>query len=317
NVQIDPGVNLEELQKTAHALGEVVGLGLRNLANCPIELNLMPESTLRWQTFNQKKPYIIMTVLSLVMVVGATGWLYSKLASVKSQEYDDIHPKVEAHQRKAEQFKKAYSQELKQATKDMQQVSTWLEDRYYWADVTVELRRILIEVERNTRAKLNTDTGVWIEQMTTKPSLGSSVDTGFGPTGLQPGMVPGMMGRTEFLGFPGRRPMGVEEGAPAPAPNPNLEGMPMPAPEGSAPMAAPSAAENTNEVSKIALVCRAVDVANQAARQEIPFELHKQLVQSSMFNPSNTVLSAEVTPDATGTTFTFGVTLGLKRPMKN
>src|SRR5258708_15524262 len=43
NIQIDPSVNLEELAKVAHSFGEVVGLGLRNLAHCPIELNLMPK----------------------------------------------------------------------------------------------------------------------------------------------------------------------------------------------------------------------------------------------------------------------------------
>ncbi len=64
NVQIDPAVNLEELARVAHSLGEVVGLGLRNLANCPVEMNLMPESTLRWRTFNEKKPYFICTVFS-------------------------------------------------------------------------------------------------------------------------------------------------------------------------------------------------------------------------------------------------------------
>ena len=32
NVQIDPAINLEELAKVAHSMGEVVGLGLRNLA---------------------------------------------------------------------------------------------------------------------------------------------------------------------------------------------------------------------------------------------------------------------------------------------
>ena len=57
NVQFAPTVNLEELSRVAHALGEVVGLGLRNLATCPVEMNLMPDSTLRWQSFNQKKPY--------------------------------------------------------------------------------------------------------------------------------------------------------------------------------------------------------------------------------------------------------------------
>src|ERR1700676_4685008 len=62
NVQIDPALNLEELARVAHSLGEVVGLGLRNLATCPVAMELMPESTLNWVTFNQKKPYFIATV---------------------------------------------------------------------------------------------------------------------------------------------------------------------------------------------------------------------------------------------------------------
>src|SRR3954468_19365531 len=83
NVQIDPAINLEELAKVAHSMGEVVGLGLRNLAHCPVELNLMPESTLKWQAFNQKKPYFIFTVLSLVLGVFAIGFLFDRLAGVK------------------------------------------------------------------------------------------------------------------------------------------------------------------------------------------------------------------------------------------
>src|SRR5881392_805140 len=66
NVQIDPALNLEDLAKVAHSLGEVVGLGLRNLAHCPVELNLIPASTRKMQSFNEKKPYLIATVFSLV-----------------------------------------------------------------------------------------------------------------------------------------------------------------------------------------------------------------------------------------------------------
>src|SRR3974390_2356114 len=66
NVQIDPAVNLEDLVRVAHAMGEVVGLGLRNLAHCPVELNLMPESTRKWRAFNEKKPFIIATLFTIV-----------------------------------------------------------------------------------------------------------------------------------------------------------------------------------------------------------------------------------------------------------
>src|SRR5471032_1884805 len=109
NVQIDPSVSLEELARVAHSLGEVVGLGLRNLANCPVEMNLMPESTLRWQAFNQKKPYIMATVFSLVLVAFAFGFLFQKLALTKEEEITDLEPKVAQIQAKADSFRKVYS----------------------------------------------------------------------------------------------------------------------------------------------------------------------------------------------------------------
>src|SRR5579859_5809938 len=101
NVQIDPAVNLEELVRVAHSMGEVVGLGLRNLAHCPVELNLMPESTLKWQSFNQKKPYLIATVFSMAAVVGAIGMLFGKLADTKIEQQQKVHQEVEPAQNRA------------------------------------------------------------------------------------------------------------------------------------------------------------------------------------------------------------------------
>src|SRR5215471_14726813 len=107
NIQIDPSINLEELARVAHSLGEVVGLGLRNLAHCPVELNLMPESTLSWQSFNQKKPYLIATVFSLVAVVAAVGLLFDKLASAKNDALEALHREVEPLKAKSQQFETA------------------------------------------------------------------------------------------------------------------------------------------------------------------------------------------------------------------
>lgn len=314
SVQIDPNINLLELAKVAHSMGEIVGLGLRNLANCPVELNLMPESTLRWQSFNQKKPYLIGSVLSLVLVVAATGWLFSKLAEVKNNEYDTIHPNVERLQLKEQQFKRAFT-DLKKSTNDLGQVTTWMEDRYYWADVLAELRRVMIRVEASTKQKLGTDTGVWIEQFTSRKGLGTAT----AEIGMMPGG--GMMPPPTFTRDPMYTrgpvemglPRGIEEDV---ARQPMMpEGVPM----GDGGMVPQPGAEagNTNETSTVTLVCRAVDVAGGEARQAIPFALQAELIASSMFNPTNTVLSPEVTPDGTGATFSFGVTLGLKRPMQH
>ncbi len=117
NVQIDPSINLEELARVAHSLGETVGLGLRNLAHCPVELNLMPESTLKWQSFNQKKPYLIATVFTLVLGIAAIGYLFDQLAAVKAKALEDTKQEVEPQKRKAEEFKKAWN-EFKKTDKD-------------------------------------------------------------------------------------------------------------------------------------------------------------------------------------------------------
>src|SRR5215213_6195279 len=68
NVTIEPQIDLEDLAKVAHSFGEVVGLGRRNLAQCPVELNLVPKSIRSKQAFAQKKPYFIAAVASLILV---------------------------------------------------------------------------------------------------------------------------------------------------------------------------------------------------------------------------------------------------------
>lgn len=176
NVQIDPAVDLESLARVAHSLAEVVGLGLRNLANCPVEMNLMPESTVRWRNFNEKKPYLMCTVFSLVLVGFAVGYLFERLAESKEVELAKIQPEVEKAQAKYDQFHNA-NERKRQAEDQAQQIATWLQDRYYWGDVLADMRRALIRAEDDVQKKLaaekpNVKAGIWIEQMTTIAGAG-------------------------------------------------------------------------------------------------------------------------------------------------
>ncbi len=175
NVQIDPSVNLEELSPVAHSFGEVVGLGLRNLANCPVEMNLMPESTLRWQALNEKKPYLVATVFSLVLVTFAIGFLFQQLANSKQAEIDRIQPQVTSAQAKSDTFDKAYKQ-LQKAQQNSDQIVDLLQDRYYWGDFLGDMRLALIAAEAEMKKKLSVqksgvEVGVWIEKMTSSQDL--------------------------------------------------------------------------------------------------------------------------------------------------
>ncbi len=185
NVQIDPAVNLEALARVAHSLAEVVGLGLRNLANCPVEMNLMPESTLRWRNFNEKKPYLMCAVFSLVLVGFAVGFIYERLAQTKESALNKIQPELDKAQRLATSMKSA-NDKKNQAQAQADQIAGWMEERYYWGDVLAEMRTSLIRAEGSVEKKLSAQragvqSGIWVEQMTTMASA-----TGMAGTPGQP-----------------------------------------------------------------------------------------------------------------------------------
>lgn len=298
-VQIDASVNLEELARVAHALGEVVGLGLRNLAHCPVELNLMPESTLSWIQFNQKKPYFITTIFSLVLVVFASGFLFSKLADVNSAELETLKQKIIPLEDRKQKFQKALADKAK-AQQEAEQFATWILDRYYWADILTELHNILIQVEADTRGKLHTDTGVWIEKFISAPTEEAGSGNAFGPPGPRnPGSSrPGPL-----------RPTG--------RPSEVLGGARPTAPAGGPPGRATQA--STNVIDTVTILCRGVDLTSvsASANSDLAFALEQAIKQSSFFDSTNSGLNSDnVTPDPASGTFSFGVKLKLKQPLK-
>jgi len=319
NIQIDPSVNLEELSPVAHSLGEVVGLALRNLAQCPVELNLIPESTQRLQSFNEKKPYLMATVFSLALVVAAMGYLFQQLADVKSDELNSkVKPELEPAQRREAQFKKTYA-ELKAAGKELGQLSQWAEDRYYWPSVMSELRRILIRTEQVSQQKLRADTGVWIEKFITATPSDSGV-AGSNPymPGLAAPAAPSVGSDLARIREEMRRrymhpggvtpPSSITGGAPEPG------AAPAPASEGT-----PASVVNSNEVSTITLTCRAIDLSSQIpdANQTIIYTLQSELKGSTnWFDADKTELDGQIVQDPNTSTFTFGVKVVLKRPLK-
>src|ERR1039458_10049315 len=185
NVQIDPTVNLEELAQVAHSLGEVVGLGLRNLANCPVEMNLMPDSTLRWRAFNEKKPYFLATVFLLALVAGAISFLFQQLATRKENEYTNLGPQLQTIQSRIHSLQSALDQ-LQTTQGAVDQFTAWMENRFYWGDHLAQLRQVLIRsedglvkkyaaqyAEKHPGQKQGLEAGIWIEQFTMPGAAGS------------------------------------------------------------------------------------------------------------------------------------------------
>ncbi len=321
NVQIDPSINLEDLARVAHSLGEVVGLGLRNLAHCPVELNLMPESTLKWQSFNQKKPYLMATVFSLVLVVAAVGLLYDKLAKIKKDNLETVHQQVASEERKKQPFDRALG-ELKKAKTEAEQVVTWMDERYYWATVMTELRNILMKVENGMNADLRTDagTGVWIDQFITaevrqagdQPADATATAAPQNAAFASQAAAEAMY-RRYGIRAPGMRPIAPAPAAETPGAAPGAEGA-----TGTEATAVKKRTVGTNEVASIDITFRATSLKaiRPDANKQIVYAVLGEIQNSPLFDREYTGVKSNISEDEAPGTFTFGITVGLKRPFK-
>jgi type IV pilus assembly protein PilM len=316
NIQIDPSINLEELARVAHSLGEVVGLGLRNLAHCPVELNLMPESTLKWQSFNQKKPYLIATVFSLVAVVAAIGLLFKQLASAKQGALDKVHPEVENQERQAQKLTTATT-DLKKTQRDVDQFVTWLNDRNYWPAVMTELRNALLTVEREKEGTLHTPTGIWIESFVTAEPRVDTDQTG----GVVPTPVTSLAADAATAEMLARRYGIRRPGVTLPAAPPPPTGTTTASAEGAT---LKKKKADTNEVASVTITFRAVGLAavDANADKDIYYALLDALQKSPLFDKDETNgdgnIGAEepLTSTTWPGTFTFKIAVGLKYPLK-
>ncbi len=298
NVQIDPSVNLEDLARVAHCLGEVVGLGLRNAAQCPIEVNLMPKTIRQRQQFNQKKPYFVATVLSLACGLAAMGWFYNaQVVAPKIAAKEQLQTQLTPIQSLWDSQLSPALEKIEQAKKEASEVSSWAEERLLWVDVVKTLRESLmateVEAERDLKGQ-GARAGVWIEKMTPEiPGAGEEevVQEASRPSNRYAGMTPEMLKRY---------------GLAAPA----------------APAAEEVAAKpkSTNEIVTINLTCSAVNLKKYSptANRKLISDLQAQLQsKTNLFEPDETKTGRTYTePEAEALTFNFDVTLKLKRPIK-
>ncbi|HMJ89516.1 MAG TPA: type IV pilus assembly protein PilM [Candidatus Acidoferrum sp.] len=305
NVQIDPAVNIEELAKVGHQMGELVGLGLRNLAHCPVELNLMPKSAVKGREFGAKKPYLIATMACVVAIIWAYGFFYNKIAESKTASRDRLLGEVSRFKTTKDKLDREIKQ-LTVAQAQAEQYIEWLNDKPYWGNVLTNFRSVLIATERKAHEQFNVDAGVWVERFV--PDCSGEATGGGAPP---PQFNPPPRGRGGRFGGPGG-------GGPMDGGGPGGFG-------GRGGRGGPGAGGGTGPgvgmpCHTVTLLVRAVDMVQRTgkadANQNLAFLLENELKANAMFVSTNTGFppGGSVVPD--GNTFTFQMHVTLKNPLK-
>jgi Tfp pilus assembly protein PilN len=337
NVTIEPQIDLEDLAKVAHSFGEVVGLGLRNLAQCPVELNLIPKSIRNKQAFDSKKPYFVATVVSLILVVFALGYFYIRTAEIKRESLAVLQRDLEPLKKRADEMDKQV-QMIKRAQQELDVYTGYLKDRFFWPEALVEMRNLLVKAEEKVATASKQEVGVWIESFGTLGQV--EADELAEQENAMAGGGMGMMGGGSMMSmmyymsnpelmkryFPQMYAMmnkgkssGGEGGGGGmmPGMGMGMPGMGMPG------MEDPNAPKrdlkvNTNLVT-INVKFRAINLnrsGDTAANGRLAYTVAEEFKNSSFFDSNGTKLSGELeNVDNTAKTFTFGMQLKLKNEM--
>src|SRR5207302_5530526 len=84
NVAVAPALDPQEIGRHAHVLGEMVGLALRSVTDCPMEFNLLPRSVVRARQVARQRPYFLLAGVCLWLALAAAWFFFTKAADVKA-----------------------------------------------------------------------------------------------------------------------------------------------------------------------------------------------------------------------------------------
>jgi len=297
SIQYDPSVNLEELAKVAHCFGEVVGVALRNLAECPVEMNLMPKSLLQRQQISQKKPYLIAAAFSLILVVLAFGFLYSSLAAVKTHAYMELDQRAQPMKVKDAELNKLRA-DLDKRNKEIGQLSAWMRERFAWIEFYNELRLVMLQTEQKFQQQFNVPVGIWIDKVKT---VHPAMDRSLSAEDFEEEVVEideRFLARYGGSHADSRQKKQVKKNAA----DFFLEDT-----------------TDTNNISSVATVMRAVNIKEQAgdpaANDKVAYGLLAAIKASPLVDPAGTELRGNVVEDKDSGTVSFPLNIKLKSPL--
>lgn len=134
NVELGENIPREELAKCTHFFGEVVGLGLRRVTHCPIEVNLIPKALKARKQLQQKRPYFFSAAAALLLIPLCLLAYTKKTTDLKERELSDVKGEVERLTNLDGQRKRR-QRELEEIKANADQVTTVVQQRSYWLDL--------------------------------------------------------------------------------------------------------------------------------------------------------------------------------------
>ena len=135
---------MQDAAQSAHLLGELVGLALRSVTVCPVELNLRPEIVVRRQDLEKRRPFFIAAAACILLALLGWSAYYTRAAQVAQQTTEAIRQKNDTMR-----VPEARLERLKKQITALDNVATPLiaavNDRNFWPQILEDLNSHLPE----------------------------------------------------------------------------------------------------------------------------------------------------------------------------
>lgn len=138
NVTVADTANTDEVAHATHTLGELVGLALRALGNCPMELNLRPASVVKAGKRAAQRPYLIAAGVCILSALGA-WWQYYKNAASRTDEVTKKLNQKATPLAALDKDIKAAQSEVDALIKSVQPLAQVAQEREYWVNLLADL----------------------------------------------------------------------------------------------------------------------------------------------------------------------------------
>ncbi len=144
NVKLGKRVDEPTVTHNAHAMGELIGLGLRGLGNCPMELDMVPPIVQRERDIARRAPYFWISTIAAALMILASGFWFKQAASFSERKSSEIRDKVAQLQSINDKIE-AENKRLASIKQRSDPYSAAIFDRVYWIETFRELNDAMVD----------------------------------------------------------------------------------------------------------------------------------------------------------------------------
>src|SRR4030095_14942717 len=144
NVTVSESAPMPDVARSAHLLGELVGLALRSVTICPVELNLRPAAVVRRQDLEKRRPFFIAAAACIVLALLGWSAYYTRAAQVAQQTAQALRQKNDTMHVAEAQLDKL-KKEITRLDNTAMPLIAAVNDRIFWPQILEELNSRLPE----------------------------------------------------------------------------------------------------------------------------------------------------------------------------